>query len=149
MATIPLRNEAWGFDSNCFVCEPRNAHGLRIPFAHDDHDEVVRASFNLDDTFSGAPTYVHGGVTLAILDEAQSWATIAVAHKFAVTVETTARFAHPVRIGRDYTVEARVVEQDTEHIQTSARVLDAKDRECATSDATFVVLSEAVAADAI
>lgn len=30
-----LHNEDWGFDSNCFVCEPRNDGGLQIPFHHD------------------------------------------------------------------------------------------------------------------
>lgn len=31
-----LHNEDWGFDSNCFVGEPRNDGGLRIPFDHDE-----------------------------------------------------------------------------------------------------------------
>src|SRR3954454_15176547 len=61
-----LHNETWGFDSNCFVCEPRNDAGLRIPFDHDDETDTVVAEFTLDDAFSGAPSYVHGGVTLAI-----------------------------------------------------------------------------------
>src|SRR3954465_12503647 len=80
-----LHNADWGFDSLCFVCEPKNAHGLRIPFTYDDEADVVTAEFNLSETFSGAPSYVHGGVTLAILDEAMSWATIASAKAFAVT----------------------------------------------------------------
>ena len=149
MALLPLRNETWGFDSNCFVCEPKNQLGLRIPFQHDDERDVVVAEFTLDNTFSGAPTFVHGGVSLAILDEAQSWATIAVAHKFAVTGETTSRFLRPVRLDKTYRVEARVDERSDEKLQTSAAILDHKDRVCVESEATFIVLSEAVAADAI
>jgi hypothetical protein len=34
-------------------------------------------------------------------------------------------------------------------LQTSATILDHKDRTCVESEATFIVLSEAVAADAI
>ena len=43
MVTRPLENARWGFESNCFVCEPRNAAGLRIPFEHDDEAGVVLA----------------------------------------------------------------------------------------------------------
>jgi acyl-coenzyme A thioesterase PaaI-like protein len=144
-----LHNETWGFDSNCFVCEPRNQLGLRIPFHHDDERDIVVAEFTLDNTFSGAPTFVHGGLSLAILDEAQSWATIAVAKKFAVTGETTSRFHRPVRLDKTYRVEARVDGRSEEKLRTSASILDHKDRVCVESEATFIVLSEAVAADAI
>ncbi len=107
MAVHALENARWGFESNCFVCEPRNDAGLRIPFEHDDEAGVVRATFTLDDRFSGAPTYVHGGVVLSVLDEAMSWATIAIGGVFAVTSETSTRFLRPVRVGRDHAVEAR------------------------------------------
>ena len=149
MATSRLENRRWGFESNCFVCEPRNAAGLRIPFEHDDEADVVRAAFTLDDRFSGAPTYVHGGVVLAVLDEAMAWATIAVGGVFAVTSETSARFLRPVRVGREHTVEARVDEQAEDRLATSAIVLDAKGRVCAEASATFVPLGPAQAVDAI
>lgn len=145
MAVRRLTNEQWGFTSNCFVCEPRNAAGLRIPFDHDDAARVVRATFTLDDRFSGAPTYVHGGVTLAVLDEAMAWATIAIGGKFAVTSETTTKFAYAVRLGRTYTVEATVVESDGTTMRTSATVLDERRRPCVTATATFTVLAAAQA----
>src|SRR5262249_52972511 len=96
----PLTNDAWGVPANCFVCGPRNGAGLRIRFHHDTVDEVVVADFVLDERFSGAPRFVHGGVVLAVLDEAMAWATIALVRRFAVTVETTTRFERPVKIGR-------------------------------------------------
>jgi hypothetical protein len=68
MTGIRLHNEDWGFETNCFVCEPRNDQGLRIPFFHDTELDVVFADFELSNVFSGAPTLVHGGVTLAVLD---------------------------------------------------------------------------------
>lgn len=149
MTTLPLRNERWGFTSNCFVCEPTNDDGLRIPFEYDDEDDVVRARFTLDDAFSGAPSYLHGGIILAVLDEAMAWATIASGGKFAVTTETTTRFLHPVRVGRSYRVEARVDEPGEERMRTSAVVLDDKGRPCAEANADFAVLSAAQAVDAI
>ncbi|MEY2436390.1 MAG: hypothetical protein QOF97_1226 [Acidimicrobiaceae bacterium] len=149
MARHRLLNENWGFDSNCFVCERRNEGGLRIPFEHDDEAGMVVAEFTLDTTYSGAPTFVHGGLTLAILDEAQSWATIAVGGKFAVTAETTSRFLLPVRVGRAYRVEARIADQGPEKIRTTAAIIDYKERVCVESEATFIVLTDAQAVDAI
>jgi acyl-coenzyme A thioesterase PaaI-like protein len=117
-----LDNAQWGFDSNCFVCERTNDRGLRIPFAHDPEREVVTADFILDGAFSGAPSYGHGGIVLAILDEAMAWATIAVAHRFAVTRDTTAHFERPVRIDKPHRVEARVIDHRDELLTTSPRV---------------------------
>ncbi len=97
----------------------------------------------------GAPTYVHGGATLAMLDEAMAWAAIAVGGKFAVTHETATTFDHPVRIGRPYRVEARLVDQTPERIRAESVVLDGKGRPCVRASATLVVLSEAHAVDAI
>lgn len=149
MTVRRLDNSSWGFESNCFVCEPGNAAGLRIPFDHDDEADVVRAEFTLDDRFSGAPTYVHGGVTLAVLDEAMAWATIAVGGKFATTTETTTRFLRPVRVDRTYSVVARLDAQADGNMLTSAQVLDHKDRVCVEAEATFAVLSAARAVDAL
>jgi uncharacterized protein (TIGR00369 family) len=135
-----LDNSTWGFESNCFVCEQGNERGLRIPFFHDEDGECVQASFCLDRSFSGAPEYVHGGVVLAILDEAMAWATIALAGRFAVTRATSTTFERPIRVDRSYTVEARVVDIATD-ITTEARVLDERGRSCASSEARFVALS--------
>lgn len=149
MAVQALSNERWGFTSNCFVCEPANAAGLRIPFEHDDEAGVVRATFALDDRFSGAPSYLHGGVTLAVLDEAMAWAAIAIGGKFALTKETTTKFGYGVKVGRTYTVESTVDANDGETMQTSARVLDEQGRACVTAAATFTVLGAAEAVDVL
>ena len=149
MAVHRLHNADWGFDSNCFVCESRNASGLQIPFHHDDEMHSVSAEFTLDDSFSGAPKFVHGGIVLAILDEAMAWATIAVGGKFAVTKDTSATFDHPVRVGRTYRVEAFVDSATDASMATRGTVLDAKHRPCVEARATFVVLSAATARAAI
>ena len=133
------------------MCEQRNDAGLRIPFFHDEINDTVTATFELDQRFSGAPNYLHGGVLLAVLDEAMAWAAIAVAHRWAVTGETTTRFEHPVRTGRPYTVTATIIEHPTDGtaaISAAAVITDTKRRTCATAAATFVVLGEAQASDA-
>jgi len=149
MAIHRMDNDTWLFGSNCFVCEPRNDAGLHIPFDHDDEEHLVFATFTLDQRFSGAPNFIHGGVTLAILDEAQAWATIALAGKFAVTVETTTTFARPVFVGATYRVEGRVSDTTETHIATTGVVLNEKGKPCAESRASFAILSEAQAATAL
>jgi len=145
----PLTNDGWGFESSCFVCEPRNTAGLQIPFHHDVAARRVVAEFSLDERFSGAPQYVHGGVLLAILDEAMAWATIAIVGHFAVTQETTSRFERPVKIGRDHTVSAWIDAVDDRIIHTGAEILHADGRRCVTATATFAALDLEGARDAV
>jgi acyl-coenzyme A thioesterase PaaI-like protein len=141
VALRKLDNASWGFASNCFVCDPGNPGGLKIQFFHDDEADVVLGDYALDETFSGAPSYVHGGITLAILDEAMAWATIAGAGVFALTRTTTTTFLWPVRVGRTHRVEARLASRSEERIEVAARVLDAEGKPCAESRASFVPMS--------
>lgn len=145
---LPLTNARWGFESNCFACEPANPTGLRVPFFHDELSRRVVASFEFDDRFSGAPTYVHGGVVLTVLDEAMAWAAIAIAGQWAVTKETSASFERPVRIGRPHEVTATVEGESDGEIEARAEIKDAKDRVCAVARAIFSPLGEAQATDA-
>ncbi|MGH9027472.1 MAG: PaaI family thioesterase [Acidimicrobiia bacterium] len=144
-----LSNERWGFRSNCYVCEPTNARGMQMPFFHDTDAGVVFADLDLSEDFSGAPSYVHGGVTLALMDEAMAWAAIAVGGKFAVTQETSATFDWPVRVGRQYRLEARLTERTEQAMAAEAVVRDAQGRACVTGRCTLVVLGAARARDAI
>jgi uncharacterized protein (TIGR00369 family) len=145
---LPLSNDRWGFESSCFVCEPRNVGGLRIPFGHAAEQERVIATFTLDERFSGAPNYVHGGVLLSILDEAMAWATIAIAEKFAVTRETTSRFDRPVKLHREHRVEAWLEHVDGRSIAAAARITRTDGKLCVEAHATFTVLALDQANDA-
>lgn len=149
MAVHRLDNSSWGFASKCFVCEPSNDGGLRIPFFHDDETGTVFAEYTLEDTFSGAPNYVHGGVTLAVLDEAMAWATIAVAKAFALTTRTSTEFKWPIKVGRPYRVEARIASHEAHTIEVEGVVLDGQRRTCAQSAATFRAMDADQASDAI
>ena len=150
MSRTHLDNATWGFESNCFVCEATNDQGLRIAFFYDDEADLVSADFTLPAAFSGAPSYVHGGVTLAILDEAMAWATIASKKAFALTRTTTTTFVRAVKIGSQYRVEANVSgTTDDGELETHAVVLNDRGKTCAEADARFVVMSAEQAASAI
>ena len=149
MALKPLTNTGWGFETSCFVCEPSNPLGLRVPFFHDDEAGLVTAEFRLGAEHSGAPHYVHGGVLLAIMDEAMAWAAIALGERFAVVQSTATTFDRPVRIDEPHTVEASVHDRTDTAVTARATVTDAGGRRCARARARLVVLSTAVAGAAI
>lgn len=138
-----LHNDDLGYETNCFVCEQTNEAGLRIPFFHDLDRDLVTAEFMLSDAFSGAPTMLHGGVTLAVLDEAMAWACIAIGRQWAVTSETSTRFHRAIYVDKPHVVEAEIVEQTDSEIMTAARILNLKGVVRAESTATFTALGEA------
>lgn len=142
MPRVPLTNDSWGFATNCFVCEPANESGLRIPFFHDTDHDVVVADFTLDNRFSGAPTWGHGGISLAVCDEAMAWVVIAVRHKWAVTRNSSAEFARPVVIGTSYRCEATIDSGDDVLVEARARIVDVETgRECVRARATMSIVT--------
>ena len=150
MALHRLDNQAWGFRSNCFVCEQSNPTGMRIAFFHDDDAGLVVADYVLDEAFSGPPHYVHGGATMAVMDEAMAWAAIAVGGAFALTRTSTSRFLRPVRVGAPHRVEARLEGTDADgRLEAAAVVHDGQGRVCARSTAQFVPMDSSGAGAAI
>ena len=123
---IRLHNDDLGYSTNCFVCEPTNTAGLQIPFFHDVDRDLVTAEFTLSDAFSGAPTMLHGGVTLAVLDEAMAWACIAIGRRWAVTSETSTRFHRAIYVDKPHLVEAEIAQQTDSEIVTTGRILNLK-----------------------
>jgi len=149
---VPLRlldNASWGFDSNCFVCEPTNPRGLGIRYSHDEEGQIVVAGFTLGQEFSGVPRYVHGGVVLAILDDAMAWAAIAIAGRWAVIQHTATTFERPVRIDVAHRVEAGVAGGDDATVTTRATVADERGRVCARAHARLSVMSASRARAAV
>jgi acyl-coenzyme A thioesterase PaaI-like protein len=120
-----------------------------VLFRSDEDLGLVTAEFTLGAEFSGAPQYVHGGVVLAVVDDAMAWAAIAIAGRFAVVRETTTTFEHGVRLGQPHRVEARVESQTRRVVQTSARVVNGEGQRCARSKARLVFLTESGARSAI
>lgn len=148
-----LDNSRWGFESNCFVCEESNSSGLRIPFFHDDEAAEVVADFALGADFSGAPSYVHGGLLLAIMDEAMAWAAIALAGAMALTQQTSTTFLRPVPVGCPHRVVAAL--EGGQHggiLAISAHILPQGGMPaevCARAEASFVPLSAGPAREAL
>ena len=120
-----------------------------MPFFHDTELDCVFGEFQLSNDYSGAPNFVHGGITLALADEAMAWACIACGHQWAVTTETSTRFLGAVYVGKAYRIEARIVDRNETTMTTQAQVVDPKGRIRVESRATFTTLGEAQAARAV
>lgn len=142
-----LHNDDWGFETNCFVCERRNPNGLRLDFFHAGpgevgDGEVVICDVALGEEHSGAPGLVHGGVLLAVADEAMAWAVIAIARRLALTASTSSDFLTPVATGVPHRMIARIDSVEGSAVEASARLVDLAGCSVMTSSATFVVLSD-------
>lgn len=154
MTLHKLDNARWGLDFSCFVCEQSNPSGLQISFLHDDEAAVVRATFSLGEAFCGAPSYVHGGVVLAVMDEAMAWGAIALARVWALTRHSEATFLRPVRIGQAHEVVARLLGRGEDGtLSLAAEVVrhdaDGAPERCAEASATFVTLTDSSARAAL
>ncbi len=145
MSPRRLTNDDWGLESSCFVCEQSNAAGLQLELWADDETGEVWTAMELGAEFSGAPTLVHGGVSLAVLDEVQAWAVIALAGSWAVTVETSATFPRAVRLDTEYRAVAEVESREGDRVRTRGRIETPKGLVCVTSTAVFQVIGEAEA----
>ncbi len=149
MAVRALDNTAFGFPAACFVCDQANPNGLRLSFVHDDDGDVVRSQFTLGPAYSGAPRFVHGGLVLAILDEAMAWAAVSIAGRFAVSRTSRASFRRPVMVDAPHRVEAVVESHDDASVNARARVINGDGKRCAEASGRLVVLTEEVARTAI
>jgi uncharacterized protein (TIGR00369 family) len=149
MAKVLLDNEQWEFGTNCFVCEPKNARGLGIPFYVDADAGRVEAVFTPEAHHSGAPMFAHGGFSMALIDEGMAWAVIAIAHRFGVTRETNVQFLRPVKVGAPHTVACWVESHDGQDLVAAGEVRDARGKPCVVARATFTALTKEQVAGAI
>lgn len=144
----PLPND-FSVAQSCFGCGPANPHSLGLVF--EAVGETVEATFALDEQFSGAPAFVHGGVVMTVLDEAMAWSTIGIRRRFALTKDFAAQFAVPVMVKGEYVVRAMpgpLIEGDRE-IAVHGEILDANGSVCATAQGTYWVMTAEDTAAAI
>jgi uncharacterized protein (TIGR00369 family) len=125
----------------CFACGPDNDRGLHIPYVK--VDDQVRAEFTLDERFSGAPAFVHGGIIMTVLDEGMAWATIALRSRFAVTQSFTSTFKRPVLIGQPHTLvaECEPLGDDGRTLHVSAGITRSDGKLCTSAEATYYAMT--------
>ena len=83
-------------DGNCFACGPENPAGMHVRFERaTGGEEGVRADVTLAARYQGWRGIAHGGIAMALLDEAMAHAAGYAGHR-GVTASVNVRFRRPV-----------------------------------------------------
>ena len=124
-------------DNPCFCCGPKNPVGLRMRFFDD--GTTVRSALTLDDRYGGSHENVLSGIVFSALEDALYWAAWARFGEHA-TIATEGPselvFAHGVRVGKPFVVEATVVRDHGDVKDMRAKVVQSGG-ECATLAWTY------------
>jgi uncharacterized protein (TIGR00369 family) len=91
----------------CLVCSQSNPMGLAVQYKLEE-DGTVSASFLSHSALEGFEGLLHGGIIAALLDGAMLQCVFA--HGYvAVTAELRVRYRHPVIIGEEILVRAKLI----------------------------------------
>ena len=121
-------------DGNCFACGPDNPAGMHVHFDRAPAgEEGVRADVLLDARYQGWRGIAHGGIVMALLDEAMAHAAGYAGHR-GVTAQVNVRFRRPVPLEAPIVVRGRVAWQRRNVLGVEATIYHA--------DGTVLVESE-------
>lgn len=133
-------------DGNCFACGPENPNGLHLQFKADSQSDGVCASVVLAPQFQGWSGIAHGGVSIALLDEAMAHAAGAAGHR-GMTASMNVRFRKPVPLGEKLDVRGRVAWLRRNVLGLEARVLAPDGTLLVQADGHFVSMGPLEAVD--
>ncbi|TDB95370.1 PaaI family thioesterase [Actinomadura sp. 7K534] len=108
-------------------------------------DGVVRGEFTLGHLYEGPPTYVHGGVSAMVLDQALGMAA-AVSGTPGMTATLETRYRRPTPLGVPLTVDARRSRVDGRKIYASGTISGPDGRVTVEATAMFIMPDRFVAA---
>ncbi len=139
---------------NCFACGPRNEHGLRLKFFHDQATDEVFTTVYPDEHFSGWPGIVHGGVQCTLVDEVAFWAVFNKIRKIALTAKINIVYIKKVPSGRPLDVRAKIREIRERRVEVDSVIRDEDGTELASAVVTYVfprkkVLSEILGSECL
>jgi uncharacterized protein (TIGR00369 family) len=109
-------------DGNCFACGPENPVGIHVHFDRADGEEV-RATVTLAPQYQGWRGIAHGGIVMALLDEAMAHAAGFAGHR-GVTASVNVRFRKPVPLEEPIEVRGRVAWQRRNVLGVEATIFD-------------------------
>jgi uncharacterized protein (TIGR00369 family) len=132
-------------DGNCFACGPENPIGMHLHFDRAS-DEGVRADVTLASSYQGWRGIAHGGIVMALLDEAMAHAAGFAGHR-GVTASVNVRFRKPVPLEEPIEVKGRVAWKRRNVLGVEARVYDATGSLLVQGEGTFVSRGPLEAAD--
>jgi uncharacterized protein (TIGR00369 family) len=123
-------------DGNCFACGPENPIGLHLHFDRAE-PEGVRSTALLASQFQGWRGIAHGGIVMALLDEAMAHAAGFAGHR-GVTASVNVRFRKPVPLERPIEIRGRVAWQRRNVLGVEAKISDDSGTLLAEAEGSFV-----------
>jgi uncharacterized protein (TIGR00369 family) len=132
-------------DGNCFACGPANPIGLHLHFDRAPA-EGVRCRALLASQFQGWRGIAHGGIVMALLDEAMAHAAGFAGHR-GVTASVNVRFRKPVPLERPIEIAGRVTWQRRNVLGVEAKISDESGTLLAQAEGSFVSRGPLEAAD--
>lgn len=133
-------------DGNCFACGPSNPIGLHVHFDRAGDANGVFARLTLAPEYQGWRGIAHGGIVMALLDEAMAHAAGFAGHR-GVTANVSVRFRKPVPLEQTIEVRGHVTWQRRNVLGVKAGVFDTSGQELARAEGSFVSLGNLEAAD--
>ncbi|MVZ99503.1 PaaI family thioesterase [Actinomadura sp. LD22] len=100
-------------------------------------DGIVRGEFTLNDVYEGPPSYVHGGVSAMVLDQALGMAA-AQTGVGGMTATLELRYRRPTPLGMPLTVEAKASRVEGRKIYASGTITGPDGRVTVEATAMFV-----------
>jgi len=133
-------------DGNCFACGPSNPIGMHVHFDRAADAQGVLARLTLAPEYQGWRGIAHGGIVMALLDEAMAHAAGFAGHR-GVTATVSVRFRKPVPLERPIEVRGRVRWQRRNVLGVEGSIFDESGNLLAHADGSFVSLGRLEAAD--
>jgi uncharacterized protein (TIGR00369 family) len=133
-------------DGNCFACGPSNPIGMHVAFDREAGADGVVARLTLAPEYQGWRGIAHGGIVMALLDEAMAHAAGFAGHR-GVTANVSVRFRKPVPLEKPIVVRGRVTRQRRNVLGVDASVFDDAGNVLAHAEGSFVSLGRLDAAD--
>jgi len=125
---------------SCFVCGQDNERGLRLMSRLEDGNVILEYRTRVSD--AGYRSLVHGGISMTLLDEVMTWASIVALQRLCVAAELKVRLRIPVRPGEKLRVEGRVAERKTRLVETEAQVWNEAGEEVASACGKYLPLPD-------
>jgi uncharacterized protein (TIGR00369 family) len=112
--------------TNCYVCGPENAQGLRVPFVSEG-EGGCRAEYTARAEHCGWPGLLHGGIAFTLMDEALAYA-LYFHGLYGVTARVETRFRQPIPAGTKLIIRAWTLDRRRRLVDARAEIrVDAHD----------------------
>ena len=125
------------YQQYCFACGHENPGGLQMQFRRDGADGVI-CEYTPRREHQGFPGVVHGGILVALLDEAMAWAMFAADRALGVTAKMETRYRRAAAPDTQLTVRARLGRARGRRIEIESSIDDSEGNRLVEASALFL-----------